>query len=475
MDLSSSFLVLGAGGVSGTSTLKLLQVFTKKIYAYDDNPQLFFPEPVISLSQEKHLFSDQNAFRDFLNNNAISYAIISPGFPRASNIVKTIEENGIPVIGELDFGYYVIFHVLKKMPFVIAITGTDGKSTTTHLTAHLLRSVGVYAIECGNYGLPLTEIAWENLINHKPIPEVLVVEASSYQLEKLFYFAPDVSMILNISEDHMDRYVSFREYLQAKLNIVSLCHQDQILLINKQIVEKARELQIPSSIQHVKNIIIDEEEVKTSNYIELYDQKFFWKDFPVDNPHNRVNAWFSLKAIEICFQKRNQIYDQNDLINGLKNFQGLPYRLQKVKTHKNILFVNDSKSTTVQSLLSAIRAYQHANIFLLMGGLDKNLDFTPIKNLDVFLKKLWIFPYGSAAKKIQNQLGLEKSYANLEEAFLALLDSLKSLHQPHQPNEEYVILLSPACASMDQYKNYKERGEHFNALIQKYESIWKEI
>lgn len=468
MNLHSNFLVLGAGGVSGQASVELLSRFASGIFVYDDDKSLSFSSDVINVSRID--FQDRKITEKFLEEHKIAYAILSPGFPRKSPAVENLG-TFIPVVGELDFGYYVIREYLKKDPFVFAITGTDGKSTTTHLIATLLRSSGISAIECGNYGLPLTRIAlnmWQDpSINY----DVLVVEASSYQLEKLYFFSPDCSLLLNIAEDHLDRYDSFQEYLQAKLNIISLCNKQNLFLLSDQVWEEIQKHRLTHLLDKVQY------EILTFNTdtpaLTLGKETFFWKEFPEDNHHNRKNVLFALKAVLHYFQEKNITPDVTRILESLKTFKGLPYRTEKVRTHKNIIFVNDSKSTTVQATISAINSYPHATILLLMGGYDKQLDFTKIKETRAYQENLlFIFPYGNAAKKIQNQLHTDSIYENLEAAFLKAMETLRRIYDG---SRAFVVLLSPACASFDQYKNYRERGEHFNRLVETYRHLWEDL
>ncbi len=459
---NKSFLVLGAGGISGTSTINLLKLFTNKIYVYDQNPDLNFNN-FINLS--KYNLDNEKDIKKIIDLK-LDYCIISPGFPRKSLIVKYLENSNINVIGELDLGYYIIFYYLNEKPYVIAITGTDGKSTTTNLIAHLLRSLNINTIECGNYGLPLTKIAYNKILNLEEIPEVLVVECSSYQLEKIYYFNPDISILLNIDYDHMDRYESLKDYLIAKLNIISLYNKpEQIFLTSNSVLQSIEKYNLIEKIKKISVEIIYPEETQ-KEYILIENKPLYWKDFPVDNQHNRINLLFSIRAIlyYLKFIKKEKELELDGIFNGIQNYKGLPYRLQKIKQFENIIFINDSKSTTIQSLLSAINTYKDSYIMLLIGGLDKNLDFTPVKELKIYKEnKLEIFPYGKAAEKIKNQLGISIAYNNLEEAFMKIVFRLKEIKNKYK---EIVVLLSPACASFDQYKNYKERGEHFNQLVQ---------
>ncbi len=455
---NKNVLVLGAGGVSGKAMVNLLRNYTQQIFVYDQNPQIQFDKDLENLSSFD--FENINQIEFLIKKYQWDYCFLSPGFPRSSIVVRTLKNNSIPVIGELDLGYYALFFLLKKKPFVVAITGTDGKSTTTNLTAELLRSQNIRAIECGNYGIPLSEIASQT-INHKEF-DVLVVECSSYQLEHLLYFKPDISMILNIAEDHLDRYDSLKDYLKAKLNIVSLVDKNHYLITTKDVVKKIVELNLNENLPDINIEIINFDWLNKEGY-RFLDFTFYWRDLKVDHLNHRMNFLFSIKAVELFSLKKGILLNKESLNETFKNYSGLPYRLQFIKKIHNISFVNDSKATTVQAVVSAIKNFKDEYVFLLLGGLDKNLNFSEILELDIYKKnKLFLFPFGASAKKIQNQLNTEKTYQNLESAFFDAIQKSKKLKE-----EKIVILLSPGCASFDQYKNYKERGEHFNQLVEK--------
>lgn len=453
-------LILGAGGISGKAMISSLRNFTNQIFVYDQNKNLNFDSDLFNLSY--HNFESKEVIINLIKQYRFDYCFIAPGFPRNSLIVKTLEENQIPVIGELDLGYFLIFNILKKSPFVVGITGTDGKSTTTNLIAELFRSQNVNAIECGNYGTPLCEIAFQ-YFNSNHFPDALIVECSSFQLEKIFYFKPNISMILNIAPDHMDRYNTLKDYLEAKLNILKLCDSQDFFITTDLVLEKIYNLDLK---KYLKNVTITE--IKKNNifqdHCDFLETQIQWKDFKVDNLNNRINLLFALKTLEKFSEIKNLKLNLEQIRNVLKNYSGLPYRLQEVKKYKNLIFVNDSKATTVQAVLSAIKNYEDFIVLLLLGGLNKNLDFREILDLEIYKQnRLFFFPFGSAAEKIKNQLNTNQSYLNLEEAFWAATEKAKKFN-----NNRIVVLLSPGCASFDQYKNYKERGEHFNQLVEKY-------
>ncbi len=463
LDLQSkNVFVLGAGGLSGIAILRLVGEFSKNIYIYDDNKNINFNGNIQNFS-----FIDSFDLEDICKNldkYHFDYCFISPGFPRSSLFAKYFEERQIPVIGELDLGYYFINQYTK--PFIVAITGTDGKSTTTNLTAELFRSQNIKAIECGNYGKPLSELALEYK-NNRNFDDVLVVECSSYQLEKLYFFRPDVGMLLNLAEDHLDRYEDLKEYLKAKLNMIQFMNKENYFLTSKQVYQLMLDMDLISVLNQTNYKILDFENLK-KECINIFNIPFYWKNFPVDNNHNRMNLSFAIEALEIYFKKNSKKIIIDNVLSLLSHYRGLPHRMEKIKEINNILFIDDSKSTTVQSLLSALETFKNYKIFLLIGGVDKNLNFNPINDLQIKKEnRLKIYPYGSAAEKIKNQLNLEKKYTDMEQAFL---DIIQDIHQCKKQNqkETYIVLLSPACASFDQYKNYHERGEYFRSLVNQY-------
>lgn len=443
-------LVTGALGKTGRAMADLLTTLGSVVYGTDrktDGPL----EGMIDVRPREDA--------DLLTEHQIEIVFVSPGVPLSGPLFARARDLGIPIIGDLDLGYLY----LKKNAGnarIVAITGTDGKSTTTALIAHLLREAGIQALECGNYGLPFSAAVLQPTT-------VFVCECSSYQLEDLHYFKPDVGLLLNIAPDHLDRYAGMADYLRAKLNLFSLQEKEDFAVIGPGILAACHELGIGADEfpGRLNSVLTEVGEDRPAAH--LGDATLAWSEFAVNSETNRRNAVMALAGIETLLRKgvdggyaATAFYER--ILRGLKSFRGLPHRQEIVVEREGVIFVNDSKATTVHAALSAVASFPAKKVYLLLGGLDKNSDFSLFREGE----GLRIYPFGKAADKIAEQTGVSRRFAGLEEAFFeALREARRStafFGGSTQPDS--VILLSPACASQDAYRNYEERGEHFRRL-----------
>ena len=453
-----SVLVTGALGQTGSAMASLLSSLGATVYGVDQRPD-DLPGGIIDVRGLSH--------SQFFDSHTIDAVLVSPGVPLTEALFQEARQRSIPLLGDLDLGYLYLKQKVKattqKQAYIVAITGTDGKSTTTALVAHLLREAGLSALECGNFGLPFSKAVTEDVL-------VYVCECSSYQLEDIHYFRPDVAVVLNLAADHLDRYDSMADYVRAKLNLFSNQTVLDFAVIGPTVKEVSRSLDIfdfelPGKIQPTLH------EVKTppDESARLGNATLDWSKFAADTATNRKNAVMALKAIECLLKKMNEdrpgmssdVFHER-VLQGLKTFRGLPHRQEVVTERQGVVFVNDSKATTVHAALSAIASYNHKRIFLLLGGLDKNSDFSVLQESD----QLRLYPFGRAADKIAAQTLVSRTFSTLEDAFYAAARDARRLthYYAGQSESDCVLLLSPACASQDAYRNYKERGEHFRKL-----------
>lgn len=459
-------LVVGALGKTGQAMTALLTKVGCIVYGLDQNLT------VSNSIQDLKIFDSTNV-SESLRTTQIAAVFVSPGVPLSQTVFQEARNLNLPILGDLDLGYLYLQELNHSKPAIVAITGTDGKSTTTALIAHLLREADLKALECGNFGLPFSSAVFEST-------DVFVCECSSYQLEELHYFRPNVALILNIAADHLDRYANMADYVSSKLNLFKNQdkHSDRSI-IGMGVKSVCETLQLPVSA----DTIIEE----ISSQATLNNFSLEWSEFSLNSETNRKNATLALAAIQDLIsisQNRDSKLSakltanlglhevQRKIIDGLRNFRGLPHRQEYVTQKEGIIFINDSKATTVHSVLSALQSIQDKQVYLLIGGLDKNLDFSVFGDLQK-LKGLRLYPFGRAAEKIVSQVIAVNNdnkelmpYSNLEDAFYAALRDAKrnTKYLFDQNQTDSVILLSPACASQDAYKDYKERGEHFRSL-----------
>lgn len=362
--------------------------------------------------------------------------ILSPGIDPLKPLVQNFEKASVPLWSELELAYRFC-----ATP-IIAITGTNGKTTTTELVHHILTVGGKRSCAAGNIGLALSEVVYES---HER--DVTVVEASSFQLERIVSFRPKVAALLNVTPDHMDRYRSMSDYLAAKLRIFENQEADDLAIINaslgslnlkaKTVTFSAHGLEADYTLKdgficHRNRRILQIDQLKLKGY------------------HNVENV---MVAIAIA-----QFYEieESVVVKALTQFQSASHRCEFVAEIDEVSFVNDSKATNVDAVAQAIESFQ-TPIILIAGGKDKGFEFDSISNL-VAKKTRAIFLIGETAKKMK-QAWSEANCIIVN----SLQEAVEKSKQTACPGD--VVLLSPACSSFDMFRDYADRGNQFKALV----------
>ena len=367
--------------------------------------------------------------------------IKSPGIKNNSKIIKRINDSSIPIVSEIEFASWF------TNGFIIALTGTNGKTTTVELINSILKNDGLVSFLGGNIGVPFsTNVLHEqDNLNNKQIFHVL--EISSFQLEDIKYFKPNISIILNISPDHLDHHVSFNDYLDAKLKITMNQDSDCHAIINERNIlslhKKSKAKQITFKVSKNDSFFIKDKKIELDIKNSLLKGK-----------HNYENILSAFIACNLCGLNKKSI------INSINTFKSLPHRLEKITFKLDYIFYNDSKATNLHATCAAIDSLE-SNIVLILGGIDKNnTDFSVLKKYQNKIQKIVL--YGESRNFINEQIADYfdiYSYKNFGEAIY------KSIKVAQDKN---TVLLSPACASFDQFKNYEERGNYFKKIIYSY-------
>ncbi|MBK9097787.1 MAG: UDP-N-acetylmuramoyl-L-alanine--D-glutamate ligase [bacterium] len=376
--------------------------------------------------------------------------IVSPGVPNDSQVLTTARSKGIKLISEVEFAY----HYCKGK--VIAITGTNGKTTTTSLCGHVFNTCGYKTHVAGNIGLAFSEIALDVKEG-----EFVSLEVSSFQLDLIEKFKPAVAMILNITPDHLNRYEnSVEKYAQSKQRIYTNQDEKDYLILNKDSHTVMNYLSDHKS----KSIYFSLTEEQTNGCFYKDDKVIFKlngkeeficsrNDIKIRGEHNLANA-----MSVICAAKVFNL-DNAGIIKGLQTFESVEHRLELVRQIDGIKYINDSKATNVDSVWYALKSFDEP-ILLILGGQDKGNDYNQIKEL-VLQKVKKIYAIGSSAEKVFNffhqdvKVEIEKS----------LEDAVKSSSREARSGD--VVLLSPACASFDMFNNYEHRGKVFKEAVNK--------
>ncbi|HEX8331203.1 MAG TPA: UDP-N-acetylmuramoyl-L-alanine--D-glutamate ligase [Segetibacter sp.] len=374
----------------------------------------------------------------------------SPGIPEKNEMVKKIREKGIPVISEIELAFR-----FKGDSKIVAITGSNGKSTTTALTYHICKHAGLDCALVGNIGYSFAKQVAED---PKPL---YIAEISSFQLDDIKTFRPDVAMLLNITEDHLDRYeYKFENYINSKFKIIEnqtsndhfiYCLDDEVVMkhiLNKPIIPNPLPFSMKQEVKkggYIKAdqmmLRIQEERVSMSIY-----------DFALKGKHNQNNTMAAGIAAATLGIRKEKIRE------AVKTFESLEHRMEYVATVRGVEFFNDSKATNVNSTWFALESLNKPTVIIL-GGVDKGNDYSLIEEL-VREKVKAIVCMGLDNKKIHAAFkNIVKNIVDTDNS----ADAVKTAFQLATKGD--AVLLSPACASFDLFKNYEERGKKFKEAV----------
>jgi len=372
------------------------------------------------------------------DSSAYQTAILSPGIDPASPLARNFLSRGIEVISELELGWRSC-----ETP-VIAVTGTNGKTTTTELLAQMLNACGQRTIACGNIGKPLSEVARER----QPF-DVLTVEVSSFQLEAIETFYPSISLWLNFAPDHLDRYRSVADYRAAKLRIFENQTDTDVAVVNA--IEKFPAIR-PREITF--SAYSDQADFQLSDGAIVYRNQAVLRlsDTRLRGLHNIENLMATLAA----GMARGLSF--KEIVPPLCEYEPRPHRCEFVREVNGVEYVNDSKATNLDAVDKALRA-QTKPVILIAGGKDKGFSFDPLRSL-VTEKVRSTILIGEMADSIR------RSWSGAVECEIAnsLADAVERAHASAKHGE--VVLFSPGTSSFDMFKSYADRGDQFRALVQ---------
>lgn len=373
----------------------------------------------------------------------------SPGIPDQVALIQGLRRKDIPVISEIEFAAR---YTAAKL---IAITGSNGKTTTSLLTYHLLKHAGLSVGLAGNIGKSFALQVLENEFDY------YVLEISSFQLDNMYRFRAAISVLLNITPDHLDRYgYRFENYVDSKFRIIQNQTENDnfIYFLDSDVIGKELQKKTLAMKQWPVSLV---KELEHGAYLQdgalhiCTDAQEFLvptSQLPVQGPHNAINAMSALLVARLVG------IGQAALQEGLKTFKNAPHRLEPVATVNGVTFVNDSKATNVDSVFYALNSFERP-IILIAGGVDKGNEYDQIRELVVSKVK------GFIALGTDNQK-LESYFAPLVKVFYSTESVQEAVNKAAEWGVEGdVVLLSPACASFDLFKNYEDRGEKFKQAV----------
>jgi len=442
---NKNITVLGAKR-SGIGVAKLLSHYQANVFISDNNKNAID-------DNTKQLLKNLNIESEFGQHSEKIYdsdfIIISPGIPDTIPVIQKIKQLNIPILSEIEIAYNF------ANSQIIAITGSNGKSTTTKLTADILNKSGIPAIACGNIGLAFSEAVFTSLKkNTKPI---YVVEISSFQLENIINFRPNVAVLLNITPDHLDRYNSFNEYAKTKVKIFINQSKNDIAILN---IDDEN----VSNFSKPKSKIINISMRENKDQFAYFDKTYF---------HYKINSqWHKLNKNKIQLIGEHNQYNilsafsaaysflNNEIgtVRSLSTFKSITHRIEFCGSINGVSFYNDSKATNTDSVKVALKSFKDP-IHLILGGKDKDTDFSELQEL-INKNVKTVYTIGETSNKINSQLK-NINIVNSKVLDLAMKTALKNA------NKNEIILLSPSCSSYDQYVNFEKRGEHFKTIFDK--------
>lgn len=440
-------LVLGMAR-SGTSVAKLLKKYNNEVVITDIvDQEVDVLEELNDLGIKVAILKDQSQLID----ESFNYIIKNPAIKKDNLAVLKAKSLEIPVINELE----VCFSLLPKDVEIIGITGSNGKTTTTTITYELLKYTNKKVFLAGNIGIPLSSIV-ENIKSG----DILVLEISDHQLCDMYDFKTNISVLTNLSEVHIDFHGSYEQYKNVKKKIFLHHTEKELTILNKSNLDV---LDLTKDISSKKLYFSTKEKADIyleNNKIIYFNEEIITTDaIQIKGNHNYENCMVAI-AIAKEFHVSNE-----DIQKFLSTFHGVEHRIEYVRTVKNRKFYNDSKATNNESTIIALNSFKEDTI-LIMGGLDRNIPFDSIAS---HLKNVkCIISYGETKDKIS-------SFSQKNHVASIVVNTLKEaiLKAYFESKEGDIILLSPACASWDQYKDFEVRGNEFKEIVNNLETFIK--
>lgn len=443
MEIKDKKILIYGLGITGISSIKALSSMGAQVYIYDSKKKEDLAEVFKEIEGFSYKYWEKESDIDW---KQLDILLKSPGIRLDNPLVVKAKEEGLDLVSDLELAYRI-----WGGDRMIAITGTNGKTTTTSLVSHILDRAGIKNHLVGNIGIGLL---WKMYENPK---DYFVLESSSFQLASVDEFNPALAAIINISEDHLDWHGSYEDYIEAKLNISRRMKKDQVLILNhddplydRMVMETEAEIIDVST----KTVLEDGYYLDGSSLsyrgIEIINRK----EISLVGLHNVQNILFAIaltSAMNI---------DLRIIREAITSFRGVEHRIEFVDKIKDVSYYNDSKGTNVDSSLNALRGFE-GPVILIAGGYDKNVDFDQLFEERDKIKGLLLI--GQTKYKLY-EAGKKYGLENIE-----LVNDLNEAvtRAYSMADSGDVVLLSPACASWGMYRNFEERGEHFKKLVKR--------
>lgn len=454
MDVKNISAMVVGMGISGIACADVLLDEGAHVIMSDSSDSSKFPE----VMQHYQWAVQEGRIEFVLGESPESYLdcveliVLSPGVPMNLPFIQQAIQQGIEVIGEIELGYR-----FSKAP-IIAITGTNGKTTTTALTGEVFRSGGKNTYVLGNIGIPIIELARETTEN-----DVIVAEVAGFQLESIRDFHSPCCAVLNISEDHLNRFGTMEKYIASKERILENQTSDDIAVLNAddpvvaamkdktkaQVVWFSLTKEIEHGASVKQNQIVFCQEGQQTTICDVHDLK-------IPGAHNIENA-----LAAVCLGMAFQLSPQA-IADTLRTFEGVEHRIEFVREVAGVRYINDSKGTNPDSTIKAVEAMERPTI-LLLGGSNKNSDYCPV--FEAFQGNIKaVVALGETRDQIVRD-AKKTGYMFIHVCDTSLEDAVQMAANLADKGDN--VLLSPACASYDMFQNFEERGHVFKEIVQK--------
>ena len=446
-------VIVAGAGKSGISAIGLLIRHDIEVVLFDQNKELDVDKVLSDFSNREKISVELGELSDETISSADLF-VISPGIPTDSDFVKKVEEAGLPVWGEIELAYYY------SKGTIAAITGTNGKTTTTTLVGEIFKAHSDNTLVVGNIGLPYTRFA-----DSTDAETLIAAEISSFQLETVHSFKPHVSAILNLTPDHLNRHYTLDNYYNAKIRISENQDKNDYIVLNYDDPETRARC---SSIENTNKVWFSRIEeldegvfvkdgkivVKSGDEItEIMDVK----DIKILGKHNLENV---LAAVAISYYMD---IPAETIEKTVSSFQGVEHRIEFVREIDNVKYYNDSKGTNPDAAIKALEAMTSTTV-LIAGGYDKKSSYD--EWVDVFKGKVrCLILIGETAEDII-RCAKSHGFNDILQAE-TLKDAVLLAYKTAKPGDS--VLLSPACASWDMFKSYEERGTLFKEYVNEIE------
>ena len=447
-----NYFVLGLG-LSGRAAAALLAEDGRNVTVYDENTAVL-EKYAVDIEGEQYrgsidIFSDAGTDAVFTRIAACDSLVLSPGVPLDHPAVTAARQNNVAVVSEIE----AAFHYTGAD--IVGVTGTNGKSTTVGIIGSILESAGLRCVVAGNVGTPFSSV-----VGRGRVYDVIVLELSSFQLDTIFEFKANVSVLLNVTPDHLDRYHnSMDEYANSKSRILNLADENSCFVYNdddnycRAISERFPGSAIPFSSSHRPegaDSVYFEDGAIHRQWLGTRESVLDATDFTPVGIHNLENAMAAVGAASAMS------VSLLDIRGGLRSYKPLPHRMELVKVVDGVSYINDSKATNVDATIKSLISID-GGVVLILGGRDKEGDFSALLPYLGNVKKVLLV--GEAADKIRS--ALEQRCDTETQSDMA--SAVKAAAGYTRVGD--TVLLAPACASFDMFESYKHRGEVFRSCV----------